>query len=491
MPRRTVLLGLTIITVAFLFWCVGVCACSSKMPSNASETRIPEPTGAAEGAAKPTPPVVRSVLQLGAQMSMVFAKYVHGAPGMQGGIFVQGRPYCFAVGFRDAKGSQDIHDKSNHLRLRDPLGVHRLTMPVTAFLAWLLHNEKVVDLQQPITSVLSDLPSAFAVFTFRDILQLRAGLNDSAIYRHLEIGAPAADYWNVRPQTPLPQSVATNVWKPLNQRFGSDPVQARKNFCEWLKEALPRLPVPRRLAAHAPAPSHFAFALLCSALEKAAKKPFEELMSEKVFVPLQAPSIGFGAPALVNRSQLFYQMGGLAPGHSSFHTPVAIGDPSNAAAALFNGSLNLFGNADDIGKCIIMAAAAAVKAVEVFERPTVLPYYELAVRCNRARHQLQHMETITAPDNTPFAASFFYDTNWDMGGFAVANCGTRLAKLSVNMASGTLGRFCVRERSSLIDALRSDESGKGVEDLKRLDNERKPGMFASMLRSASNKHTRL
>lgn len=457
-------------------------------------------TGAATSSPEAIPPEVRSALQQAAQASMVFSRYVRGNPGLQGAIFHRGKPFCFAVGYRDAVRGVNADDKGNHLRLKDPMCYHSLTMPVVGLAAWRLHvlskeqaredrrlavgasgaaaaarpapgggrgcavphpKDSAVsfDLFAPLTTYLPELPNAFSVILCRDVLAWRAALPDARILSRALGIVPTRRSW-------LPSWASSGAsgaslesaqcFDGIRSMFPDDnPAAARASLVGRLSKLsggdVQRLGNLARLPPNRSRPSHIAFALLAHAIERAVDRPFEEFMREDFFLPMDAPSAGFGPPRVIQQSNVFFQVSGVPSGHRTFHKSVDPGSADSVAPALFNASLNLFAPPEEFSKLIVPAVENAVKETKPITGSLTPPsslhkYVELGFLVNPMRKQIRHVQRFGpyADVFTPWSAALSYEIHEDVGAFSVGNCGTRRARLATNLTCAAVTKLYVR-----------------------------------------------
>lgn len=382
----------------------------------------------------PMPPVVRSVLAFSANSTQVTSWMIKGAPALAGGLLYQGRPFCYAGGYRDTARGMDNDDKGNHLKLRDPMGVHELSVPVMGVMAWKLHNEKKLNLFTPITHYVKELPEMYELFTLRDIFSFRANIQDKAIFA--SVGASTPNPYAIKAST----QYYDRVWKPVGDAFtGKTPSDCRTSLLKHMVDKVGKLPPVRHHRSARGGVSHCALALAAIAMERVMETSFEEMMQNTVFNSIEATTAGYGVPAQVNRSYVFYQPTGLPSGHYDYYKPVPPGDVRNAAPPVFNQSLNLFANAEDAGKLAILALEASVNATKEFERPNAIgiqPYYELGLLYDPKKKSYTSIaDYVKLSGVTPFAFTLTYDLETDAGAFAVINCGSRRARLIARLAA--------------------------------------------------------
>lgn len=414
---------------------------------------------------KSVPPVIRSILEFGAQTSMVLAKAMRAAPGIQGGLFYKGKPYCYSAGFRDLSRGMDTDDKGNFLRIRDPMGYGSLTIPVvTGSIVWKLHKEGKFDIDTPLPEFIPELPVAYEVLTARDILAFTCGLRDDAVFRSLGISLPSRFCWNASTQW------QSNVYRKLEEQFlvpefregsvtaPSPSVQDAER--QQIRATTMRAALVKHVASHKAEigslrrlqitharPSHCALALLAAAIERKCKAPFEQLVQKQLFEGLDVPTLGLGVPAIIHRSSVFYQLTGMPSGHLTLNNVAPPGDVRNAAPPLFNSSLNLFGSPEDFSKLLVSTFDKVKLAVKELRPPIgIAPYHELGVRVNRRTKRAGMMQEVRGDSAaTPFVAAANYSFEHDCGAFAVVHCGTRRARALVNVASPTVSQLFTKQ----------------------------------------------
>jgi hypothetical protein len=392
------------------------------------------------------PPVLRSVLSFGANTSYMLARGTRCSPGLQGGLFYKGKPFCYSVGYRDIARGLDPDDKGNWLRLRDPMAYGALSTPITGLACWKMHKEvdMCFDMNEPITRYLPELPRFFEGITPRNALSMQAGLSDASVYRTFGIAAPG---W-LPPRAPL--TYHEKVFAPLSAALGGPDAtgkQQRDALIKHLVDNEGRLEPVRRLQPERAHASQFALALLVAAMERVAESPFEDVMKEVVFDILDTPSAGYGVPAIIGKSNTFYQAGGLPCGHLTTSTVVPPGDARMAAPPVFNGSLNLFSQPEHFSKLLLSALEATATARKELAPPTAKAgYHELGFHVNQAKNRVTHMQNVrgTTPF-TPCAAAVWFDAERDVGSFTVTHCGTRRARLLANLCGQIPGNLFIKQ----------------------------------------------
>lgn len=391
----------------------------------------------------PIPPVVRSVLSFSGQAAMITSRAVgRASPGYVGGLLYQGRSFSYAAGFRDGSRGFDNEDKGNHLRLRDPMGLHTLTIPITALLAWRLHKAGSFDLLKPMTEHIPELPRQFDSLTPRDILSHRVALSDEGIFK--SVGARMPSSWD----TKAAFKFYDNVWKPVGEAFkGKTAAESRQALLTHVVKHHETLPRIRRSPTLRGRISHSAIALLAVALERSGNDTFENLIEQNVFRVIETPSAGFGAPKLINRSHIFYQPGGLPAGHWTSKVSVPPEDVRNAAPPVFNSSLNMFANAEEFAKMAIVFFEAAINATQELTPPTSSAgYHELGIWHNPIKKNF-----VVKPDPwmsdcvTTFSGAAEYNVDKDVGAFAISNCGNRRARFVNNFSTVVTSRLFTKQ----------------------------------------------
>lgn len=451
----------------------------------------PPPAAAAANAVassggKMIPPVIRSCLTLTCQAAGFLSWTLRGAPGMQGGLMYKGTPYCFATGYRDRSRGTDYEDKGNHLRLRDPLCYHRLSVPILGQLLWILHQEKKLSVEEPLTAFLpaGELPSRFDRLTARDLLTYQVGIDDDSVYKRLGFSRPTFGVIGGGPR------YHSKLWQPLREKFGemepgATAAASRRNLLAFLREEGEKLPAPRKLPVSNPRVSHTGFAVLAACIDRVMQKPFEEVMFEKVFQPLEALSVGYGVPAILVRTSIFFQPTGLSNGHYSFSRPVKSGDIRNTTPMLFNPSLNLFAQPEDFSKLLVTTLACAVKWTQEFPPATKMhPYHEMGMQIDPATSIFRLITQPTGLDVMPYCAAFSYNSEKDLGGFAVANCGSSSARITASITAAAIPKmFKNQVLDEGVDPF--DEEG-GKEVVERLKKQADANLFAKLFRKDSH-----
>jgi CubicO group peptidase (beta-lactamase class C family) len=383
--------------------------------------------------AVPIPPVIRSALTFSGQCVMITSRGLGRAiVGSTGGLLYQGRSFCYAAGFRDGSRGFDNEDKGNHLKLRDPVGVHRLTIPMTGLLAWRLHKDKKLDLFRPITEYLPELPRTYDGVICRDILSFRAAVSDEGIFK--SVGAKIPSAFDSKRQL----KYFENVWQPVSAAFaGKTATESRASLLTHIVKNSDKLPRVRRLISPKGQVSHTAIALLAVAMERVMNDSYESLMEKNVFQIVETPSAGFGAPKIINRSHIFYQPGGLPAGHWLATKAVKPEAPENAAPAVFNSSLNMYANPEEFAKLMIVAFEGCVNAVKEFPGlGGITPYHELGVWYEPSSQNFSISQDMFGNElPTPFSASANYNLDKDVGSFVITNCGSRRARFITNFSS--------------------------------------------------------
>uniref|UniRef100_A0A7S1MIV2 Beta-lactamase-related domain-containing protein n=1 Tax=Neobodo designis TaxID=312471 RepID=A0A7S1MIV2_NEODS len=390
----------------------------------------------------PIPPVVRSALTFSGQCVMITSRALDRAIiGSMGGLLYQGRSFSYAAGYRDGSRGFDPEDKGNHFKLRDPVGLHRLTVPITGILAWKLHKDEKFDLFKPMTEYVPELPRAFDAITPRDILAMRVSIDDEAVFKSVGATVP---FWLDRKRN---VKWHKQVWKPVGEAFkASTPAESRTALLSHLVKKADSLPRMRRYPALKGQLSHCGVALLALAMERTVGRHYEDLMEANVFHALETPSAGFGAPRIINRSHIFYQPGGLPAGHWDMTQVVKPEDEENAAPPVFNASLNAFANPEEFAKLATCFFEGAVNATKEFAAPSNLePYWELGVRYEPSNKYFSVRQNPMSEVPTPWAAAANYDLEKDVGAFILTNSGSRRARLTANFAAFTTTKLFIKQ----------------------------------------------
>ena len=333
-----------------------------------------------------SPSQMRSVVDFTSKISQMINQLGKSASGGQGALVIGGKPMCFSYGFRDMSRGYDKDDKGNVMRLYDPLGLGSLSLCVTATAAWHMHVEGLWNLNEPIRNHLPELPECFGDdkhngVTIRDIFAGRfgAGLQwDAAVLESLGVNPPRQRKmppWNKFVHPADLASQHDKCFKPLVAALGGSLIGSaqREALVSHLstkvgasaaRAALTSLKrQPLKTAQH----SHFAVALAAAALERTMSKhhgkitDFETSVTEGLFKHKNAASMGFGVPTKI-RSHTFYEPHGVPSGHFGEKLVFPPGDPRNAAPALFNASLNMFGKSEDVSKILTSSFDAVNEA---------------------------------------------------------------------------------------------------------------------------------
>jgi CubicO group peptidase (beta-lactamase class C family) len=188
----------------------------------------------------------------------------HGVPGLAVAAIREGETLFSGVsGFRQSGAP-------NAVTVHDLWHIGSCTKSMTATLAGVLVDGKVIDWEAKITDLLPEfrgkLEKGWESTTLEQLLQNRGGAPSE----------PPRDAW------------------ALAFKGGGTPVQQRLTFLGAVLRQKPEAP-----PGSANIYSNQGFALAGAMLERAAKKPFEELLREKVFQPLGMKSCGYGPPGTV------------------------------------------------------------------------------------------------------------------------------------------------------------------------------------------------
>lgn len=382
------------------------------------------------------PPVVRSVLEL-AHAIVSSAVYFRTSPGFEGGLFYQGRPYCFAGGFRDSTRPMDYDEKGNYMRLRDPIVYGALSLPITTAYLCELHGKGVFDVNKPLVEYLPELveklPAGTPV-TARSILNFTTVVDDATVLKDA-----GASPW--RPLFAWNACAATQaaVYEPINRflsggsTLGLSGRQQRENLVLYVQSSphsgLIRCVDPRRARL-----SHFSVALLVAAVETQLKgTSFEDSIRSLFFERAQSHAAGYGAPKLWrNPSDIFYQSTGLARQHQAFRRPVPAGTVDNCGPPALNASLNLHAPVEDYAKLLLLSLDAILNARAVWGTPNASRawHYDWGVQFHPRRGEIQMRPCVLSGlDYIPAAASFRYAIETELGCLGLTTCGTRSARL--------------------------------------------------------------
>jgi CubicO group peptidase (beta-lactamase class C family) len=188
----------------------------------------------------------------------------HNVPGLAAAAIREGETFFAGVsGFRQA-GSPDT------VTLGDLWHIGSCTKSMTATLAGILVDEKLIGWEAKIADVLPEfrgkLEKGWETSTLEQLLQNRGGAPNK----------PPPDAWT------------------LAYKGGGSPVEQRLKFLGAVLRQKPEAP-----PGSANIYSNQGFALAGAMLERAAKKPYEDLLREKVFKPLGMKSCGYGPPGSV------------------------------------------------------------------------------------------------------------------------------------------------------------------------------------------------
>ena len=274
------------------------------------------------------PPIIRSVLELSHSLLTAQSLRMKMCPGYQGGLFYQGRPFCFACGYRDGTRGLNMDDKGNHMRLKDACVFNALTVPITAMLACQLHDEGKLSLTTPIIDVLPDLVDGlegpavdqYKALTPLSILSFTATLDEAAVLKTTGVASgpkvlgrgswnPSVDYHS-RFTSKIDRFFGAGIPPRLSPKDASDaaasvntgmssstaghiPVNEgarryRENLVRFVNSTRGNVKVikaqlPKRRGALVP---HFSIALLAAAMEKVA--PPVNSTSRGSFMPPQS-----------------------------------------------------------------------------------------------------------------------------------------------------------------------------------------------------------
>jgi phosphatidylglycerol---prolipoprotein diacylglyceryl transferase len=195
------------------------------------------------------------------QLKLDQVREKHSVPGLAAAAIREGETFFTGVsGFRQA-GSPDT------VTLDDLWHIGSCTKAMTATLAGILVDEKLIDWEAKIADVLPEfrgkLEKGWETSTLEQLLQNRGGAPNK----------PPPDAW------------------ALAFKGGGSPVQQRLTFLGAVLRQKPEAP-----PGSANIYSNQGFALAGAMLERVAKKPYEDLLREKVFQPLGMKSCGYGPP---------------------------------------------------------------------------------------------------------------------------------------------------------------------------------------------------
>ncbi|EPY37869.1 hypothetical protein AGDE_06064 [Angomonas deanei] len=314
------------------------------------------------------PPVIRSVLEMSHLMTSGHSHYFRATPGYQGGLYYDGKPFCFASGYRDSKRPRDMEDKGNHMKLKDPIVYGCLSLPVTAAYLIELHRNQTFDLHKPLVAYLPSLESKVGPdVTARSILSFTTVLDDKAILRDAKANW-RAPLLSLNPCA----SMQKCVYEPINRFLAGKDTKSlngktqRENLALYVGSSKRPSAILRRTPRKASL-SHFSVALLIAAVETQLKgQTFEASIRENFFTKAQCHGTGYGPPKLYrDPNEMFYQPTGLALQHQNFRTPVHGGTLDNCGPPVFNASLNMYAPAEDFGKLFLLSLDAIMDAREV------------------------------------------------------------------------------------------------------------------------------
>lgn len=165
-----------------------------------------------------------------------------------------------------AAGKRKVGDEAA-VTLEDKFHIGSCTKSMTALLAVMLANEGKIHLTNHVADVLRDwrMGDAYKESTLEMLLQHRSGIMERAPRR---------------------------LWRRAFSELTGSPSEQRETFArELLQLDLEHEPGEKFLY------SNLGYALAGVMIEKAAGKPWEELMQERIFAPLKMSSAGHGPPA--------------------------------------------------------------------------------------------------------------------------------------------------------------------------------------------------
>ncbi len=458
-----------------------------------SHERLRAPIGTAHDASsqpkkEAVPPPVRSVVTFCANASMAIATGVRATPGLQGALFYQNRSYCFASGFRDAKRGMDSDDKGNFLRIKDPIGVHHLTTVFFGHLVWMLHREGHIDMFAPLSTMLPELGAdrKFDGLFARDILAHSAAMDDREILAKVfDISSPrsGANYFATVTE-PINRALAPpGIADPLPSRAPGSEMEApprfgscgsapaggadattevsaakmgmamRQRLVARIGDAAPRLGRMFKPTQRSARPSHFALALLAAAVErKMGGEPMEELFRQRVTEPLGIMSIGFGIPQIIYRSSMFWQPSGLPHAHFSLDEHIKPGDTRHSASPVFNASLNLFGNPEDVARLLCDVFTSVREAVEKLPQTTPTGSTAVELGWTFVPHKRKFVckeqwwsRRRSPVEYAPYSAAAVFDDVKGAGAYCAANCGNTRAMVTANIAAQLISQVFIRQ----------------------------------------------
>eukprot|EP00759_Apiculatamorpha_spiralis_P007289 PhF_6_TR14274/c0_g1_i1/m.22957 len=357
--------------------------------------------------------ITRSAMEHAAHQIFTFNKILHCTPGLTIAVVNRGKTVGLAAGYRDASRSMSMDDKGNYLRLRDPMAMCGFTVPITSYAALLLHDDKKIDLDVPLRSIVKKLDVAPDI-TLRTLLCSHTTLRDKQVLKLLGYSSAYSNrkqYEHVYPhiEAKLPNRTL------LREFFYSNTKNLRISKIE---------------AGKVKSPSYFGVALACSIIEKMLNKPYETLVTEKVFKDKETNAVtcGYGTPEVKQpkTSHLFYQTSGTAKAHWGEKVVV---DTHVPLPNVLLPAIGLYGTIEDAG--IIMrkvwprigAEATSSAPTTGIKFSTVEGHY--GVHVLRKKNLLMCYHPVILPVfPLPASASFIYSIDLNMGCAVIATSGT-------------------------------------------------------------------
>jgi hypothetical protein len=408
------------------------------------------------------PPTVRSVLQLCANSLSMWSWKFRSTPGFHCGLMFKGNPSGFANGYRCSTEPMNMDNENNFLRLKDPLLAGRLSVPIFSMLLLQLSDDKVLDLNKPLTEYLPELSPKFERLTAAAILSGHATLDEAAVLR--DVGAKP---WRALAHRNQCEAAHEYVHHPITNFFSlhrneiSSAVEQRRNFVEYLRTAKMSKPLLR--PQRSMRPSHFSIALIAAAIDAQVKGTFEEQMRVKIFEPIDCHPCGFGVPALYrNPNEMFYKDPGHSLQHSTFYKPIPFGAPKNAGPLLFNASMNMYGPVEEMTRLLLFAFKTIDEAKKKLNLPC--PSSPHLVFGALYKPSVQRYEVSSHPldalDILPSVGCARYDVIPQNGVYCVSNCGAFQSRVFTKLApifcTATVKRYILKHNHDPYQQLQED-----------------------------------
>eukprot|EP00760_Papus_ankaliazontas_P034594 PhM_4_TR7273/c0_g1_i1/m.90757 len=422
---------------------------------------------------KSVDPHTRSAMEYAIRVGLSFAKFTHATPGFFLSVVNKGDSVTSSCGYRDGARGLDLEDKGNYLRLKDPLSLSNVTQVVTSYLAMLLHDEKKLDLDAPITKYAAGL-AATSDCTLRTLLSNRSGIRDWRVLHSYGCGSSARFLKRSCDAHPI-------VMKTVQERTPNS--EALLQFFADNKIAM------REMGKTKLRPSVFGVAVAAAIIEHATSRPIGALMKDKIFDPAGAETVDFGEPTPKEQrnAHLFYQTKGSAKPH--WRINVVADTISMPLASVLQPALGLYGTSDDISTILHKAwnkiadeafATAPPEGITWFHAESFMGTVVL-----RGQHSVVNYAPLAPTIPYPHMASAVYNRDYDIGAFCSTNCANlRSAGLTRLSTKGGIKVF----NEFLNAALKAEKAGRDLEEEQSPLNPKDKGMLLNFIGRKTSPH---